>query len=274
MESVGFSNKYASPTSSASLQLVPLELALRLRTARFIPVDAGLERELERAMSDMAASPARPRSQPTSSAPAVRGKGHAGARETHGVSLPGLTSFVDTPTCAPWGTTRRGSASTRFPGGGRTGSAAIPERLVLGCLRVPAPRRGRSPLAIRSGAPGLWPLRLGDRVRGSGPDNQAGSARAPSAPCPPSQLPPGSPLASGMRGGPGGSIPRMAVVEGPPSTSAIYHLQSRVTLGYAPSAFEASRHALGGASGAAQVWPWRWIAVALEAVALEDDTEK
>ena len=49
----------------------------------------------------------------------------------------------------------------------------------------------------------------------------------------------------------------------------IYHLQNRVTLGYAPRAFKASRWALDGAFGAVEVTALRSVAVALE-----HDTEK
>ena len=49
----------------------------------------------------------------------------------------------------------------------------------------------------------------------------------------------------------------------------IYHLQNRVTLGYAPSAFKASRRSLEGVFGALEVTVRRSVAVALE-----HDTEK
>ncbi len=50
---------------------------------------------------------------------------------------------------------------------------------------------------------------------------------------------------------------------------SIYHLQNRVTVGYAPSVFTASRRTLDGLFGACEVSPWRSVAVALE-----HDTEK
>ncbi|TMQ64293.1 MAG: YjbH domain-containing protein [Candidatus Eisenbacteria bacterium] len=49
----------------------------------------------------------------------------------------------------------------------------------------------------------------------------------------------------------------------------IYQLQNRMSLGYAPHIFTASRHVLDGLFGAVEVLPWRFVALALE-----NDTQK
>lgn len=245
-----------------------LDFTLRLRAARFIHHDAALELQVRQAMGDMDAK----LNPPSLQANAKRyRRAREGARrrdggpETHWVSLRRCDGLRQHPVVRrPGGTARWSSASTPTPGGAYEYRGQYRNNLYYAALGfLPHVEVGVRWTTV----PVAHPFR--DLVPESTYADQDRSVSARLEILPPVPTAPRSPSASRMRGGPGSSIPRTALWGESPSTFTIYHLQSRVTLGYALSAFEASRHALGGVFGAAHVSPWRWIAVGLE-----HDTEK